>query len=416
MMSHVSPTNGPSDQIAARLFRLSLGVFFIGGFVASSVSLLVPRVRMAWGLNYTQAGAIQFASFSSYLVFAVPVAAFVARRGYMRASAVGLILMAVGCALLIPGLGGRQYIGVLLSLTCIATGATFLQIAGNNVMTVVGNPRRAAVRLNLLQGFNSLGTVVGPLIGATTLIATLPGHRTSSDLPAFSFGLAALVLAALAFAFLQNRSLLSGLGPDAGGSLAGGWRSALRDRRLQGGAVAIFAYVGAEVTIGALLTDFLMTSHAGAWPPVVAARSVALYWGGAMIGRFAGAAMLRQVPPARLLAWAAASAATLVLAAIMGHGWVAAAALLSIGLFNSIMYPTIYVIALPPQADRAPVGGMVLCIAVVGGAVIPLLTGLLADHFGLISALLLPSLCYLPVLLFALRHHAPKELALTISS
>jgi FHS family L-fucose permease-like MFS transporter len=180
--------------------------------------------------------------------------------------------------------------------------------------------------------------------------------------------------------------------------------------------MAIFAYVGAEVTIGALLTDFLMTSHAGAWQPVIAARSVAIYWGGAMIGRFAGAALLRHVPPSRLLAWAAAGAAGLVLISMMGHGWLAAGALLSIGLFNSIMYPTIYVIALPPQADRAPAGGMVLCIAVVGGAIIPLLTGLLADRIGLIPALLLPGLCYLPVLGFALRHHAPKELALTISS
>ncbi|MDZ7282903.1 MFS transporter [Sphingomonas sanguinis] len=398
------------------MFRLSLGVFFIGGFVASSVSLLVPRLRLAWGLNYAEAGAIQFVSFSSYLLFAAPVAAFVARRGYMRANGVGLAVMAIGCALLIAGLGGRQYSGVLMSLTCIATGATFLQIAGNNVMTVVGDPRRAAVRMNLLQGFNSLGTVVGPLVGASTLIATAPGGRTGSSLPALSFGFAALVLAVLAFAFLRNRNLLSGLRPDAGASLSDGWRSALRDRRLQGGAVAIFAYVGAEVTIGALLTDYLMTSHAGAWQPVVAARSVALYWGGAMVGRFAGAALLRHLPPARLLAWAAASAVGLVLIAMMGHGWLAAGALLSVGLFNSIMYPTIYVIALPPQADRAPVGGMVLCIAVVGGAIIPLLTGLLADRFGLILALLLPGLCYLPVLAFALRHHAPKELALTISS
>lgn len=410
------PSGAAHEQIAARLFRLSLGVFFIGGFVASSVSLLVPRVRLGWGLNYAEAGAIQFASFSSYLVFAVPVAAFVARRGYMRASAVGLAVMATGCALLIAGLGSRQYPGVLMSLTCIATGATFLQIAGNNVMTVVGDPRRAAVRMNLLQGFNSLGTVVGPLVGATTLISTAPGEQTDSNLPALSFGFAAVVLAALASAFLRNRNLLSRLGPDAGASLSGGWRSALHDRRLQGGAVAIFAYVGAEVTIGALLTDFLMTPHAGAWQPVIAARSVALYWGGAMIGRFAGAAMLRHISPARLLAWAAASATGLVLIAMMGHGLLAAGALLSIGLFNSIMYPTIYVIALPPQADRAPVGGMVLCVAVVGGAIIPLLTGLLADRWGLIPALLLPGLCYLPVLAFALRRHEPKELALTISS
>ncbi|WP_343527011.1 MFS transporter [Sphingomonas sp.] len=405
------------DRIAARLFRLSLGVFFIGGFVASSVSLLVPRVRLAWGLGYGEAGAIQFASFSSYLVFAIPVAAFVGRRGYMRASAVGLAVMAMGCALLIVGLGGQRYATLLSALLCIATGATFLQIAGNNVMAMVGDPRRAAARLNLLQGFNSLGTVVGPLIGATTLIPATPGGRDSAASPALSFGFAALVLAALAWGFARDRDLLRGLDSGAPASLGGAWRFALRDRRLQGGAIAIFAYVGAEVTIGALLTDFLMTPHAAGWPPVVAARLVALYWGGAMVGRFVGAALLRHVPPARLLAMAAAIAPGLVLCAVMGSGWPAAAALLAVGLVNSIMYPTIYVLALPPQADRAPAGGMVLCVAVVGGAIVPLLTGLLADRLGLVPALLLPGLCYLPVLGFALiSRQSAHELALTISS
>lgn len=415
-MTTGNPRATSHDWMAARLFRLSLGVFFIGGFVASSVSLLVPRLRLAWGLSYGEAGAIQFASFSSYLVFAVPVAAFVGRRGYMRASAVGLAVMAIGCASLIAGLGSRHYPMVLMALLCVATGATFLQIAGNNVVTVVGDPRRAATRLNLLQGFNSLGTVVGPLVGATTLIPNAPGRAGGAMLPALSFGFAALMLAALAWGFACNRNLLRGHDAGRADGFISGWRFALRDRRLQGGAIAIFAYVGAEVTIGALLTDFLMSTHAAASPPVVAARLVALYWGGAMVGRFVGAAVLRHMPPTRLLGMAAVIAPALVLLAIIGSGWTAAAALLAVGLVNSVMYPTIYTIALPPQADRAPVGGMLLCVAVVGGAIIPMLTGLLADRIGLVPALLLPGLCYLPILAFALGEPKASELALTINS
>lgn len=415
-MTTGNPRATSHDWMAARLFRLSLGVFFIGGFVASSVSLLVPRLRLAWGLSYGEAGVIQFASFSSYLVFAVPVAAFVGRRGYMRASAVGLAVMAIGCASLIAGLGSRHYPMVLMALLCVATGATFLQIAGNNVVTVVGDPRRAATRLNLLQGFNSLGTVVGPLVGATTLIPNAPGRAGGAMLPALSFGFAALMLAALAWGFACNRNLLRGHDAGRVDGFISGWRFALRDRRLQGGAIAIFAYVGAEVTIGALLTDFLMSTHAAASPPVVAARLVALYWGGAMVGRFVGAAVLRHMPPTRLLGMAAVIAPALVLLAIIGSGWTAAAALLAVGLVNSVMYPTIYTIALPPQADRAPVGGMLLCVAVVGGAIIPMLTGLLADRIGLVPALLLPGLCYLPILAFALGEPKASELALTINS
>ncbi|WP_314372508.1 MFS transporter [Sphingomonas paucimobilis] len=401
-------------RTATLLFRLSIGVFFIGGFVASSISLLVPRVRLAWGLGYGAASAIQFASFSSYLLFAFPAAALVARHGYMRANATGLAIMALGSTLLILGLGAQAYAPVLIALLALSTGATFLQIASNNAVTMAGDPRLAATRLNLLQGFNSLGTVVGPVLGASTLIPA--SGRVGSWMPALPFGLAALTLSGLALGFARYRDLLGGGGRHE--RTRGTWTAALRNRRLQGGALAIFAYVGAEVTIGALLTDFLMTRHASGWSPVAAARLVALYWGGAMVGRFAGAALLRRMEPAHLLAAAATLAPCLVLAALLGQGMTATVALLAVGIANSIMYPTIYVLALPPRAEEAPAGGMVLCIAVVGGAVVPLLTGLLADRVGLLPALLLPAACYLPVLAFgwASRASSSTELALTTSS
>lgn len=405
---------GDAARTATLLFRLSIGVFFIGGFVASSISLLVPRVRLAWGLGYGAASAVQFASFSSYLLFAFPAAALVAQAGYMRANATGLAIMALGSGLLILGLGTQVYAAVLLALLALSTGATFLQIASNNAVTLAGDPRLAATRLNLLQGFNSLGTVIGPVLGASTLIPAT--GRAGGWLPALPFGLAALVLAGLALGFARYRDLLAGLAPKA--HARGRWMAALRNRRLQGGALAIFAYVGAEVTIGALLTDFLMTRHGGGWSPVAAARLVALYWGGAMVGRFAGAWLLRRMAPALLLAAAATLAPCLVLAALLGQGMAATVALLAVGIANSIMYPTIYVLALPARPEEAPAGGMVLCVAVVGGAVVPLLTGLLADRIGLLPALLLPAACYLPVWGFGWtsRASSTRELALTTSS
>ncbi|MGN5375237.1 MFS transporter [Sphingomonas hankookensis] len=397
------------DLVAARLFRLSLGVFFIGGFVASSISLLVPRMRLTLGLDYLMATSVQLASFSSYLLFAVPVAAIVAATGFMRAHAIGLAVMALGCVALAGGIMTQHYGIVLAALLAVSTGATFLQIASNTAVTIVGDPRRAAMRLNLLQGFNSFGTVVGPALGATTIVSA----RAATDPagPVLPFAIAALVLALLAAAFFHRRDMLQGLPAGSLRITRSAWVVTLGDRRLLAGAGGIFLYVGAEVTIGTLLTDFLMTRHALAWRADAAAGLVALYWGGAMIGRFAGAAVMRSVSPARVLGGAAVLAALLVGGAVATGGAVAAGALLAVGIVNSIMYPTIYVMALPVRPERTAPGAMVLCIAVIGGAVIPMLTGALADRIGLVHALLLPAACYLPIAAFARRYRTPRAVA-----
>lgn len=399
------------ERVAAGLFRLSIGVFFIGGFVAALISLLVPRVRLTLGLDYAGATAIQLGSHSSYLLLALPIAAVVAARGYMRAHAIGLGLMAVGCGLIVAGFAFRSFAGVLAALLVLSAGSSFLQIASNTAVTLVGDPARAAFRLNLLQGFNAIGTVAGPLVGAPFVLAAGAADRIGgAGLPALvvPFGLAGLVLAGLAIAFFRDRDLLRGLAPAGSRARRADWIAALRDTRLRHGAVAIFAYVGAEVAIGALLTDFLMLPHALALAPVPAARLVALYWGAAMLGRFAGAALLRRIAPGRLLAAATALAVLLIGAAVAGHGIAAAAALIAVGLANSIMYPTIYVLALPARPEQATPGATLLCMAVVGGAVIPPLTGFAADRFGLVAALALPALCYLVILDFARRHPRPR--------
>jgi len=390
-----------NDTDANRLFRLLIGVFFIGGFLTSVVSLVVPRLKLVLDLDYTQALLVQLAFHVSYLLFAVPITITVVGVGYMRAIAAGLAVMMAGCLAFVTADFARDFALILAALLLLSAGITVLQIAANTVVTIVGAAASAAARLTLLQGFNSLGTVVGPLIAAPLLLAKPIGtaQPVATILP---FMLSATVLAFLSLMFFRRRALL----PRAAASrtnghlleqLPGVWR----DRRLRAGTAAMFAYVGAEVTIGTLLTNFLMQSGVLGLAPVAAGRLVSLYWGGAMLGRFAGAALLGRVAPALLLTLSASGAASLTVIAIAMHGPVAAAALLAVGLCNAVMYPTIYALALPAEADAVPLGSMLLCMAVVGGAVIPVATGVAADAVGLGAALTLPALCYTGILAFA---------------
>lgn len=402
MNSAESGTHTPAPQAALQLFVLSIGVFFIGGFLTAIVSLLVPRFRAVFGLGYAEALMVQFASHTSYLLFAVPITAIIVRSGYMRSIATGLAVMAAGCLAFAAANSSRDFVLVLLALLLLSLGITFLQIAANTVVTIVGPAAGAASRLTLLQGFNSLGTVLGPLLTAPLLLAGTDGAESSDTMVALPFLLCALVLAGLALAFFWRRGLLAArrTATDRSPSL-GNLQLLVRDRRLMAGTAAMFAYVGAEVTIGALLTNYLMGRDILAATPVAAGQLVSLYWGGAMVGRFAGAVLMRHLAPAAVLAAAGAGATALTLVATSATGLVAAAALLAVGLCNSIMYPTIYALALPEDHRSAPLASMLLCMAVVGGAVVPLVTGFAADAVGLAAALAVPALCYVGITLFA---------------
>jgi FHS family L-fucose permease-like MFS transporter len=387
---------------ATRLFRLSIGVFFIGGFLSSTISLFVPRMTLVYGLDFVRALLIQFAFHLSYLLFAVPIALSIIAMGYMRSAATGLWVMGAACVLFLLAHGLHSYAMVLSSLLALSAGITFLQIAANTVVAVVGSAEGAAYRLNLLQAFNSVGTVAGPLIGAQYVL----GNPRTTGLPAIveiapPFLFAIAVLTTLAIIFSLNHALLdrSRQADMAGARLD--WPVLLRNRRLIAGAVGIFVYAGAEVAIGALLVNYLVMPNVFGAAPVSAARMVSLYWGGAMFGRLAGAYAMKRVPPAMLLMLAAIGAAMLTGIAATLQGWTGGIALLAVGLCNSIMYPTIYVLALPDDPKLATPGGTVLCMAVVGGAVVPMLTGVLADRIGLATALLLPAVCYVFIAAFA---------------
>ena len=394
--AHPAPGNP-----ALRLFLLSIGVFFIGGFLTAIVSLLVPHFRSVFGIGYAEALLVQLASHASYLLFAVPITMALVRTGYMRAIATGLAVMGAGCLAFAAANSTREFGLVLAALLLLSLGITFLQIAANTVVTLVGGASGSASRLTLLQGFNSLGTVLGPLVAAPLLLAGAGGVAEAGavNLPFLGCGIA---LTALALAFVHQRDLLprSPAGHDRPPNVRH-LRELLHDRRLAGGIAAMFAYVGAEVTIGALLTNYLMRPDILAASPVDAGRMVSLYWGGAMVGRFAGAALMQRVAPATVLATAAATATGLALIATTATGTIAAVALLAVGLCNSIMYPTIYALALPADLRFVPLASMLLCMAVVGGAVVPLLSGVIADAAGLGPSLVLPAACYLGIALFA---------------
>lgn len=381
-------------KIASELFRLSIGVCLMGGFVTSAVSLLVPSLKLMLDLSYAQALLVQLAFHSSYLLLAVPITGVIVWIGYMRAIAAGLAIMALGCLALVVAQQTSAFAAMLCGLLILSAGLTFLQIASNTSIALVAEPNAATANLTLLQGFNSLGTVLAPTIAAPLLLS---GSRSGAALP---FLASAAALTILAVTFIARRDLLVRVAPQRTLSGSAGFSALLRQPRLRFGAAAIFAYVGAEVAIGTLLTNYLMLSDVLAASPIDAGRAVGLYWTGAMVGRFAGGLALRRASAARMLASAAFAAAVLSLAATILTGAAGAAALLCVGLVNSIMYPTIFGLALPRDEQDAPLGSMVLCMAVVGGAVVPVATGLLADAAGLAIAFSLPALCYVVVAWF----------------
>jgi len=376
---------------------LSIGVFAIGGFITSLVSLLVPRLTALYGMDYAHALLVQLAFYLSYLLFAVPIGRIITRYGYMRSATIGLAIMSAATGLLLIANASRLFLLLLAALLLLSCGITFLQIASNTVVAVVGSTAGAAFLMNMLQGCNSAGTIAAPLFGATFLTE---GVGAAGGPP---FLLALVIMMVLTIVYMRNRRLLD-TAPAAGPATGRlDLLSVISDRKVMWGMAAIFAYVGAEVTIGALLANYLMQPAALNARPAQAARMLSLYWGGAMVGRFAGSFLMRRISPWRPLLAAALLAAILT---AIGAGWgglPGSVALIAVGLCNSIMYPTIYVLALPAEAERATPAATLLCMAVVGGAVIPTVCGQIADRAGLGLSLIVTALCYLVVAAFALR-------------
>ncbi|GAB6139702.1 sugar MFS transporter [Methylosoma difficile] len=397
----------PSKNPHLGALSILTSLFFIWGFLTCLNDILIPHLKAVFTLNYAQAMLIQFCFFAAYFVVSVPSGAVVEKIGYQNGIVTGLAIAGCGCLLFYPSAALRSYPLFLSAFFVLAAGITLLQVAANPYVTLLGAPESASSRLTLTQAFNALGTTVAPYLGATFILAT--AVKSADDLRLLNSGQLAdyqaaeaaavqmpyLLLAAVLFALALLFALLKLpkiAAPTANGT-AKADQNAWQYRHLLLGVVGIFVYVGAEVSIGSFLVSFI--SQTAALAEQDAAKYVSFYWGGAMVGRFVGAWAMQQFKPGKVLATHACVAALLVCVTIVGEGAWVMWTILAVGLCNSIMFPTIFSLALNGLGEHTGQGSGLLCAAIVGGALLPVLQGVLADHLGLQTAFVLPVLCYL---------------------
>ena len=403
-----------NDKRQGLAFTSITTLFFAWGFITVTIDPLIASLKAIFSLSYAEVMLTQFAFFLAYGVVSLPAAALVKRLGYARAIIAALLIMIAGCLVVPAATHYETFALVLVALFILAGGITVLQVAANPLAAALGPPARSHFRLTLSQAFNSLGTAIAPylmsslvltggMFAASEGVAASAAQRAESlrhiDL-AFA-GIAAFIALLAAYIYLV-RGRLGGVAPLHGPGDDASVASALRSRWALLGAAAIFLYVGAEVSIGSTLTNFLHGADVFGVPLERAGKLVSIYWTCAMVGRFAGSALLMRVRAATLLSVAAAVAAILCLAVRLAHGPAAGVAALSIGLMNSIMFPVIFTLTLErTTAARAATSGL-LCMAIVGGAFLPRLVGVIADAAGLRSAYVVPLLAYACICAFAL--------------
>ncbi len=414
--SAARPEGAASSHRFALVALTSL--FFMWGFITCLNDILVPHLRNVFSLNYTQSMLIQFCFFGAYFLVSLPAGAIVRRISYKGGIVLGLVVAAIGCALFVPAASYRAYPLFLGALFVLASGITLLQVAANPYVTVLGPPDTAASRLTMTQAFNSLGTTLAPMFGALLILgsaAAATAGMTPEQADALKTAEAAAVkmpYLGLAAAFLLLAAVFAALKlpqVDAYEEVAPitDTGSAWSHRHLVLGAIGIFVYVGAEVSIGSFLVNFLGEQAIAGMPEAEAAHYVAYFWGGAMVGRFIGSLAMRYVDDGRALAFNAAAVIALLLATVFTSGSLAMWAVLAIGLFNSIMFPTIFSLGLYGLGRHTSQGSGILCLAIVGGALIPVAMGALADAIGIQHAFLLPVACYLYIAYYGLKGHKP---------
>lgn len=380
-------------------------LFFMWGFLTCLNDILIPYLKGMFSLNYTQAMLVQFCFFGAYFVMSIPAGKLVSKIGYQFGIVVGLIVAAIGCALFYPAAEAHVYELFLLALFVLASGITILQVSANPYVSVLGPAKTASSRLTMTQAFNSLGTTVAPLFGSWLILSEI--SQATAEQVKFPYLMlsASLLTLAIIFAFLKLPKLGKAIDSEAENQGDTGFvdlGSVWKYRHLILGAIGIFVYVGAEVAIGSFLVGFLTLDHIAGLPEQQAAHYISYYFAGAMIGRFAGAAIMQKLNAAKVLACHGILAGLLVLIAMTGQGSLAMWAILLVGLCNSIMFPTIFSLALQGLGKYTSQGSGILCLAIVGGAIIPLLQGMLADNIGVQLALILPIGCYLYITYFAL--------------
>lgn len=398
---------------ATTAFAAVTALFFGWGFVTSLVDPLVAAVKNIFSLSNLEAQLSAFAFFIAYGVVSLPAAVLARRLRSTTSIILALCLMAAGCLFILIASNLAAYSIVLFGLFVLASGVTILQVAANPLAAALGPPERSHFRLTFSQAFNALGTVLGPLLGAGLFlhgIETAPGQlldeqarqNALSAIDTAFIIIAALIGLLAVFIWLMRNRILAAAPPTAGHKGAAAMiREAFESRWTLLGGAAIFLYVGAEVSIGTQLALFLHDPAIWNQPLQRAGYFVSLYWLGAMVGRFIGSGLMIKLPAHRLLKTATAVAASLCLVVFLVGGEVSGYVALSIGLFNSIMFPTIFTLTLERSTASEEVTSGFLCTAIVGGAFLPLASGAISDAFSYTHSFALPALCYLGVFAFA---------------
>lgn len=382
-------------------------LFFMWGFITCLNDILIPHLKGVFDLSYSQAMLVQFCFFGAYFIVSLPAGSIVKKLGYQKGIVFGLVIASVGCLGFYPAASLHSYPVFLMALFILASGITLLQVSANPYVSLLGDAKTASSRLTMTQAFNALGTTVAPFFGAYLILNEAAGaiseqaSAESVQMPYVLLAAMLLVLAAV-FAWLKLPNLSVSDDSSEEQNVTENEGSAWQYRHLVLGAVGIFVYVGAEVSIGSLLVSFLAEPTIAGLEESQAAKYIAYYFGGAMVGRFIGAAVMQKIAGGKALLFNASVAIVLILIAVFTSGTLAMVAILLVGLCNSIMFPTIFSLAINGLGKHTSQGSGILCLAIVGGAIIPLIQGFLADSVGIQHALLLPIVCYVFIAYYGL--------------
>jgi len=391
--------------------------------------ILIPHLKSIFDLNYAKGMLVQFVFFSCYFIFGVPSGRIVEWIGYKKTMVGGLGMMALGALLFIPAANVPSFPLFLGAFIVLATGITALQVAANPYVSVLGAPETASSRLNLTQAFNSLGTTIAPYFGSLLILSSAPigmlalrnltpearqayrlQEAATVKTPYLGIALALLALAVV-IGFFKLPAISTEDDEPVSGVKQGHASRLIHQRHLMLGVIGIFLYVGAEVSIGSFLVNYFSQPYIGNMTEKAAAVYVSFYWGAAMVGRFIGSAVLQKIKPGFVLGLVALAAFCLVAISMLTFGGAAMWSIILVGLFNSVMFPTIFTLGIAGLGPLTGEGSGLLVMAIVGGAVIPELQGVLADSIGIHHAFILPLFCYLYISFYGFKGSKPTHRA-----
>ena len=395
--SATTVSEGQQQETQKFAFIAMTCLFFFWGFITVLNDILIPFLKESFDLNYTQAMLVQFCFFGAYFIVSPFAGRLIDKVGFQTGIVIGLLTTALGCILFYPSADLHIYGLFLFAFFVLASGITILQVAANPYVAALGPDKTAASRLNLAQAANSLGTTVGPVVGSILILGVVAADASAVQMPYLMIA-AVLVTAALLF---RNITLPKLAHLETNDDVADD--SVWNHRSLVLGALAIFMYVGGEVSIGSFLVNYFAESSIAGMEIAEAGEMVGYYWGAAMIGRLVGAVLMNYIASTKYLAANAVIAIVMIIVSMNTSGSVAMWSILAVGFFNSIMFPTIFTLAVKGLGAMTSKGSGLVCQGIVGGALVPLIQGVVADSIGIQLSFVVPMMCYIYIGWYALR-------------